>query len=304
MSSPGSSAGTGPYVNFSRYIDANKDVANSTASSVAGEVDKSASKAQTGLQAAQGKFQQGMQAGSPFATTPRAMAASAQATMPNPMARFQAQGVTPSTTTAEQARQRAGATYTGPTGLGVSDQLRTDTTAAGKQLAATGTDAGRQALLQQQYGQGGGYTQGMSSLDAALTGSVGGKQFSALRAKYGDLNGKLEGGERAAREQAANAAASTSTTASNYATQAADFEAADRERQRQAAAIEAQAALRAQAAQTTQAAQGSAKPATTGAASQAAQGVDAARAAKDGLYNEWVRAGKPPYDKWKASRKH
>ena len=55
-------------------------------------------------------------------------------------------------------------------------------------LNATATDAGREALVQKQYGSG---TGGGSQLDAALLGAYGGKRMGEMRGRYGDLEAHL-----------------------------------------------------------------------------------------------------------------
>jgi hypothetical protein len=63
---------------------------------------------------------------------------------------------------------------------------------------ALGTEAGRQAVLQEKYGKGQTYTAGEAALDAALAGATSGRELSALAKKYGQLYETVTGKQQQA----------------------------------------------------------------------------------------------------------
>lgn len=92
--------------------------------------------------------------------------------------------------TEDQLTNGAQGAYTGPTSLDVMSgygAANDAKAAADDQLAATSSDAGIQGLLQAQ-GQPGGYSEGQSEFDAALTGAAGQQQFADERNQYGGLD--------------------------------------------------------------------------------------------------------------------
>jgi len=99
-----------------------------------------------------------------------------------------------------------------------------------------GTEAGRQAVLQEKYGKGQTYTAGEAALDAALAGATSGQQLSGLAKKYGQLYETVTGKQKTAEEKFT---AETQKTAAERERVAAD--------QAAAAAIRASAAERAKA---------------------------------------------------------
>lgn len=107
--------------------------------------------------------------------------------------------------TAEQqsAFQRIGAgQYTGPAQLAGAEQLASKAYEAQQLGKLAGSAAGRQELLQQQFGARGGYGSKLGALDALILGKTGGKQLAQARAGAAGLEKELATGQMAAGEQA------------------------------------------------------------------------------------------------------
>lgn len=75
---------------------------------------------------------------------------------------------------------------------------------------------GRQALLQKQAGQGGGYSLGQQRLDSALVGAAGGDRLNSTRAQWGGLLGRLDSAASRAKGYSENAQASSKAAAESY----------------------------------------------------------------------------------------
>lgn len=69
-----------------------------------------------------------------------------------------------------------------------------------QEAAQLGTQAGRQAYLQEKYGKGQQYSTGEAMLDAALMGGLSGSQLSGLNKKYEQLYETITGKQQAAQK--------------------------------------------------------------------------------------------------------
>lgn len=132
--------------------------------------------------------------------------------------------------------------YTGPNSLGERegwDAARQKADKASQGVNALNSFAGRQAMLQDQYGKQGGYTQGQQRLDSFLTGAAGGNRFEQLKQQYGGLSDAFGTANTASQKQAQTAAESAAATAKKYGDMApglAAKEAEDAEKKRKAEA--------------------------------------------------------------------
>ncbi len=205
-------------------------------------------------------------------------------------------------------REKAGVTYSGPEDLrGVDgfDALEQSALDADDRLASTADNAGLEGLVSDAYA--GSRTGGGTTLDAAFTGAAGGERFADLRRQYAGLSKKVSDANLAAQGQASAAKASTADAAKGYGAKA-DAADADQKRRDDAArdaqiASEArQAELQRQAALPRQ--QQTAATADRRGVTDMSTTVSEERQAQfDGLWQEWLKAGSPPYEAWKASRK-
>jgi hypothetical protein len=237
----------GQFINFERYIAANKDGAKKTADGLAGDVEKAGSDVQKGLGAAQTKFGAGVEAGNPFPVT--ATAQSAMSARPTAAPRQVVTTPAPSTSlrtlgsdygvpaidsskapqqgsiTADQARAEGKKSYTGPSSLdqdsGWGDLLSKAQTGASK-ANLLGSEEGIQTSLKNKVH--GPYTQGQSMLDTALAQNAGGRRFGELKSKYGGLSKMLEGANVTSTGQADAARIRTGEIAGNYGKAADDYE--------------------------------------------------------------------------------
>lgn len=260
---PTSTAGSGDFVNIGRYIEANRDVAQRTAGRLAGEVEEKASRAQADTESARREFEEDVRRGS---YTDRKQLAPEEPAYSGP---------------SSMADHRGFAELSGH----VND--------AAARLRATGTGHGLQALMQDRAA-GGGYTQGQSALDAALVGGVGGRRFLELRNRFGDLAGALS---RANEESAQLAEAAR--FGSEEQRREHDAIRARQDARAQQEAEERAAAKRAEAERQQAMRAGSGR----GDLQQTTVSInDERQAMMDGLYYEWLAAGAPPYEAWKASR--
>lgn len=97
------------------------------------------------------------------------------------------------------AGTRVGEMSTGPVGFAPTKAVLTAPQAQQRaetiesQARALSQPGGVQSLLQAQYGQKQGYTQGEQLLDAALLGATSGSRIEQLSKKYPDLYGQLTG---------------------------------------------------------------------------------------------------------------
>ncbi len=210
------------FVPYSAYANANQGSAAKMASGLAGDIDKSAGDAQLGVANERNKFVDQVHAGSPYYKSPAEGLASWQGGLTQQQAPAEAPKTKAAYEPTPQApKAGAGSTYTGPSEFSLSQGARDASTKAAEQLSNSGDDYGRQALLQKKFGSNGGYTQGESRLDAALTGGAAGGQFDALKAKYGDLVGQMGQAEIGANQVAGSAKGMTDATTKANADQAA-----------------------------------------------------------------------------------
>jgi len=204
-------------------------------------------------------------------------------------------------------RDRAHFQYTGPDDLrsmgGFAD-IEASALDADSRLAATGDNAGRQALLEQSYG--GSRTAGGGALDAALTGAAGGERFAQLRKRYGPGLGKMVSeADAAARGQADAAKKSTADAAAAYGKRA---DASDAERKAVADAeaaaqiVPRNDAARVRAGELYADQEAAALAERRGTRDSTRTMGDEKAAIYDGVWEEWLKAGSPPYAEWKRSR--
>lgn len=236
--------GTGRFVNFERYLNANLDASNRTADKVNSDVSKRATGAQNDLKTAVNAQNsriannsltyggQALQSTDANGGQTRLVAGnngSVQASPGNSATDGYAITATgdvqtvPTTgyVTPEQAYANSTAAMNVGSIVG-SQEYANAARSAGKAntlLNATGSTEGLQGILQQQVndsGRGNEYTKGMNRFDGALVSSVGNQRFADTRKKFGNLEQMLGGAisaDDAARQQAA---ASTSTAAGQY----------------------------------------------------------------------------------------
>lgn len=119
---------------------------------------------------------------------------------------------------------------------------------------ALGTEAGRQAALQEKYGKGQTYTAGEAALDAALAGATSGAELSALAKKYGQLYETVAGKQKTAQEKfetetkktaaEREAAAAAEAASAQVRSQAADRARAKYDKQQRKRAAQERAGVR------------------------------------------------------------
>jgi hypothetical protein len=140
--------------------------------------------------------------------------------------------------TSGEAAQRAGGQYTGPSSL-QDMQGYADVANAGRkaqQSGALGADYyGRQALLQDTYGKGGGYTSGMGRFDSFLAGANGGQgAFEQRRSNTAGLGGQLATATTASQQRSTDARAASAQAAQQYSGLADTLATREAQQQRQA----------------------------------------------------------------------
>lgn len=243
---PGGTGGAGQFVNFSQYIAANGDSAKRTAQGLGADVEKAGAEAQKGLGAAQQKFGAGVTAGSPFGapgslpTTATAQAMTSGRTArpvaaTAPTRAVQTVGSAYATPSNAGARAQSQQTYSGPgqlakdAGWGKLLENAKDAESRANLLGGGGTpkgaatpvgqEEGIQALLEEKVS--GPYSKGQSKFDAALVQNAGGRDFAALKSKYGGLSKMLTDANAASMGQAADARLRTGEIAGRFG-QAAD----------------------------------------------------------------------------------
>jgi hypothetical protein len=173
---------------------------------------------------------------------------------------------------------------------------------ADDRLGATRDNAGLEGLVSDAYK--GSRTAGGNALDAALTGAAGGERFADLRRNFSGLSKRVAEANTAARGKADAAKASTAAAAGEYGKRAAG---ADAEREAVAAAkakvaADRQAELVRQA-ELPQQQVTEAMNDRRGVTERTTTVGEERQAQFDGLWEEWLKAGSPPYDAWKAARK-
>lgn len=199
LPAPSQGAPGSRFVGFDRYLSANQDGRQAMAGALAGGVEKKGKEAQDAFGKVQDKFNQ--------STTVKPYGNETVVTAPNPAngyatAPAAGQGVTQGTAarapvvtpagaiTRDELARRVGSTYGGPSslagveGYGAAVGLGQAAASAAGRL---GTPEGVQASLGDLYGQRGGYSQGLSQFDAALTGAGNGARFAELGKRFGAL---------------------------------------------------------------------------------------------------------------------
>lgn len=202
------------FIGLDMYLEANRAKAGAMADELASSVASKGALAEKELADVQRLFAEGLQAGQ--------------------------LGFDEKDLTAEEARRRAGITYSGPTGLGEVkgySEARQKAEEAERQAQGLTSLYGRQAALQEKYGQGGGYTAGQQRFDAALSGAAGGQRFDELKSKYGSLSSAFDTAAKTAQGEAQGAIKSTQEAAGKYEAlaptlQQREKQRADEERQR------------------------------------------------------------------------
>jgi hypothetical protein len=204
-------------------------------------------------------------------------------------------------------REKSQVAYSGPDSLrGVEgfDALERATLDADSRLGATRDNAGREQLVADAYA--GSRTGGGSALDAALTGAAGGERFAQLRRNYGSLGKLLSEADVRSQAQADAARASTADAAKAYGVIAdkadADQKARDEAAKAAQIASEARAAELARQAALPRQQQTAATADRRGVSDMTTTIGEERQAQMDGLWQEWLKAGSPPYEEWKASR--
>lgn len=178
------------FVNFKRYFNANKDIAEGRAQQMGGGVAGVAAGAAGQLGAVKDAFGNAVAAGT--------------VTGPNGE---------PLTAAEMQARSEAG--YTGPMGLndaaGYAEAVKAAEQAQ-QQLGALGSTGGIQALLDRSHPEG----SGTSKFSSMLAGAAGKQGFDALRARFNPNADLLKAGTEA-EKQATTAKASSTANAAEWA---------------------------------------------------------------------------------------
>lgn len=222
------------FVNFSQYLNANKDLSSKTSGQVGASLTAGAEGARNSLADTQEEFKKRVAGGSltyggnQIGTSGVEPVYGARPTFNGAtsgvVGTYGGEPMTPS----EDARAKSKQTYTGPdslSGVASYQDLAKKTADAQAKVGGTGTEGGLQTLLKDQYGSNGDYSKGANSMDAALVGATGRKQFENLRSKYGGLTQALEGANTASAGVANAARTSTAAAATRYG---ADADAEDK----------------------------------------------------------------------------
>jgi hypothetical protein len=213
--------GTG-FVNWERYLNANKSTADDMAKRVVGAVGNKGLATEAATENALGGFRGAVAAGNPALSqvarsTGAAMQGAAFGSMPTasgvvasgagaiggvvgergPGANARAYSDSALSGWLGEMNRRASEGYAGPSGLGQDqvDALNAQAEAYQRAVGLSGTHGGRTALVQDAYGGGNGF-------DAALMGASAGNDFDALRTRYAGLADTIEGARKRAEEDA------------------------------------------------------------------------------------------------------
>lgn len=203
---PGGSNSSGQFVNFDRYLDANRDAAQAGGAKMAGGVAASAQAAQNAVQGAYGSFSQSVKDGTPLdynggqVNTAEAdsVGVKRQGLQSAPRLGVDgkpvpvAPGGTPITGDMSLAEAQAGAArgYTGPQHANALNALGKQVSKAQSDVNAFGKRGGLEGLIQRGNAD---ETSGGSAMDAALYGATNGKAFSDLQKKWGGLEKSYQG---------------------------------------------------------------------------------------------------------------
>lgn len=219
----GKPSSSGSWVNLNSYLDANKDQGAQVGQTIAGSVNDLGNKAQTSVDTLGTNFNAAVQNNT---------VAQDQAAVNNAITGAQnlkaGQSLDDNTANAFNAQKNA--TYGGPTDVtgfdGYTDaqkNINTASTAVGQ----TGSEAGRNVLLQNQYKDASvnGYNQGENNLDQLLLENSPGAQaaLQPLQSKWANLNNALGSTVttgNAAAQQGIQTTAATAKAAADAATQA------------------------------------------------------------------------------------
>lgn len=215
----GKPSSSGSWTNLQSYLDANSDQGAQVGSQIAGTVNQQAQTAQSDVNSAASDFQNNVNSSTinadPDAVNKAisdATSAKAGSTLdPNDVSGYQAQ---------------ANATYNGPTDFTQEQgygQAQQDLNTAQQSVAETGSEAGRDVLLGNQYknSSANGYNQGEQNLDQLLLeSSQGGKAaLQPLANQWSGLSTAL--GNATTTENAAAQSAAATDAATQQAAQAA-----------------------------------------------------------------------------------
>lgn len=172
---------SGSFANLNQYLDANKDNTNQMATSIAGSIDNTAQNAQSNIDA--------FKANAPTVIN--------RVTNDDLKNNYYDNATSLNDVIKNQYKILKGTGgYTGPTDVsgvaGYEDAVSSANTATSK-LAQTGTEAGRQELLKNQYSRP-SYTQGQNVLDQALIQADPNAQqkITGVKDKWSALNGLLD----------------------------------------------------------------------------------------------------------------
>lgn len=189
---PSSQRGTG-FVNLSQWLGLNQGSAKAMGDALADDVEAKGGTFNADLNTANTEFDKKLKDAGEF-------------------------GIPAGTVTSTQAAELGARRWGGPDGFDAdtNNRLYGDATAAQNTANATGTNVGRQTLLQKHYG--GQNTWGGGALDAALAGSGGGAgRMAASRGAYGRLVASLPSVQQGARDKATTAKDTFNQTVSNWA---------------------------------------------------------------------------------------
>ncbi len=306
---PGGAALTGSrFVNFDKLMSANQSTSDRISNEVTTKAKDAYGKAREGVGNASSAFQAGVNSGSLGPTkavetykSPYTVATTAKpvggSVVTSHSAGLQQPAAVPGAMNIADARKLSTKTYSGPESLasmaGYGDALQFART-ADDYTGNVGTNAGREAIIQRDYGVGRG--QG-SKLDAALMGAAGGRGFQDL-SRFAGFAKQIEAANADSIAEAARAKADTASAATGYKNQVDQYDAFARGDAAAAQKAKEQEIARqqAQANMASNAGHGDLQNTTV---SQ----TDQRLAQQHGLENEWIAAGRPPWDKFVASRK-
>lgn len=220
-SMPTQGEGSGRFVGFERYFNANRDAAKATGDKVASSVESRGEKAQSGLGDAKREYEGKAAAG---------------------VVSFRGDE------SEEDARRISQQKYAGPNSLSDSKgfaQVAAMGARAQRESQALGTRGGRQEVLRQEMGQ---TTQGGGALDGALTQATSGGRFRQLRQRYGAIGDTIEQANAAATQRADAMREASGNAAADAGARAEELR-LSREQQEADAAAAAQAQSEAEAAE-------------------------------------------------------
>lgn len=226
------------FVGFDRYFAANQDTANRTAGEVAGKVGANAEKAVRDIDKAGDAFRKNVEGntlgatGAQVVVTPQqTQAQQNQATVDAEFgpSLYAATSGTPAKSNRAEVNQNANMGWYGGNSLmetqGYGD-LDKNAQAAQMGLDALKTPGGLAATVEDLYGP---MSQGSSTMDAALLGQAGGKQFADLNQHYGKLADYLGRAVGASEDTAAWGKREHESNKKRWGNVAAEYDAMDAE---------------------------------------------------------------------------